>query len=381
MRTAAFVLCLLLVPLLQIYAGEGEIGGYVKYLFSRSDLPVGGILYDHLLHARINTKWYPTQDLSGILEVRARAFYGGTVEQTPGFSDALGHDAGFGKLGAIVWKDTKSVGYVEADRLYINWSRGPVQTTVGRQRIAWGTNLVWNPIDLFNPLSVLDFDYEERPAVDAVRIQYYTGEVSKIEAAVKPGNATSGTVTAVQWTANRWKYDFHFLGGRKSGEWFFGTGWAGDIEGGGFRGEILGSGIPAYLRTTSTPRVMVSGALSGDYTFPSSFYIHTEVLYNSEGATSNASQSRTRATELGLLSPARWSVFQELAYDVSPLVRADVFALHNPNDGSSVVVPSVTWSVVTNLDAMALALFFTGAGQTEFGKLGSIVFIRAKWSF
>ena len=36
-------------------------------------------------------------------------------------------------------------------------------------------NLVWNPNDLFNAFSFVDFDYEERPGSDALRIQKYTG--------------------------------------------------------------------------------------------------------------------------------------------------------------------------------------------------------------
>ena len=377
------VLLFMLIATLQFQAesGEGEIGGYVKYLLSRSDLPAEGFFYDHLLHARLNAKWYPAEEITGVLELRGRAFYGGSVGNTPGFADMLGHDAGFGRLGSVLWNSKKSVGYLEADRLYATWNPGPLQATVGRQRIAWGTNLVWNPIDLFNPLSVLDIDYEERPAVDAIRLQYYTGEVSKIELAVKPGTGSSKAITAAQVTLNQWTYDFHILAGRKAKEWFLGAGWAGDIEGGGFRGEVLAAEIPVILRSTPTRRILVTGALSGDYTFPSSLYIHTEVLCSSEGTTTQAALARPRATELGLLSPARWSLFQEIAFDVSPLVRADLFAIYNPDDGSSAIVPSVTWSVVTNFDATFFALFFNGDALTEFGQLGSIAYIRGKWSF
>jgi hypothetical protein len=144
---------------------------------------------------------------------------------------------------------------------------------------------------------------------------------------------------------------------------------------------VLAAEIPVMLRAAPTRRFLVTGAVSGDYTFPSSLYIHTEVLYSSEGTTIQAAFARPRVTELGLLSPARWSLFQEFAFDVSPLVRADLFAIYNPDDGSSAIVPSVTWSVVTNFDATFFALFFNGDALTEFGQLGSIAYIRGKWSF
>ncbi len=217
--------------------------------------------------------------------------------------------------------------------------------------------------------------------MDAVRIQYYTGEVSKIEFAFKPGTSSSKSIVAGQWTANQWNYDFHFLAGRRGRSSFAGAAWAGDIEGGGFRGEILTSEVPGELRPLTSGSVMVSAALSGDYTLPSSLYLHTEGLYNSEGVTANAGAARTRALALGLLSPARWSIYQEAGYDVSPLVRATVFVIVNPDDGSLVAVPSATWSVITNLDCTFLAMFFHGAPLTEYGQLGTALFVRGKWSF
>ena len=34
--------------------------------------------------------------------------------------------------------------------------------------------------------------------------------------------------------------------------------------------------------------------------------------------------------------------------------------VHNPNDGSLVLVPSLSWSVLENFDVMCIGLFFTG---------------------
>ena len=367
------------VTLAQAQSNNAELGGYTKYLFSRTESATHQVTYDHLLHARLNTKWFPMEDLSGIMELRARFFYGSIVEQTPGFADKLGHDAGFGTLGRVFWNERKSASYAEIDRLYLSWGPSSWQISAGRQRIAWGTNLVWNPIDLFNPQSVLDFDYEERPPVDAVRIQYYTGGVSKMELAVKPGAASSEAISAAQWSLNKWNYDFHFLGGSRSGNWFVGTGWAGDIAGGGFRGEVMASRIPKSYQSSSS--AMISVALSGDYTFTNSLYIHTEALYNSEGVTNAATLFRANAQELGLLTPARWSLYQELSVNVSPLVHAGLFGIFNPSDRSSVIVPSATWSVATNFDLTFLALAFSGDALTEYGQLGSTLYLRGKFSF
>lgn len=371
-----------------------ELGGYAKYLFTGSTPPAGDARYDHLLHGRLNARWYPTSDISAVAEVRARAFYGGSVRATPHFIRTLEQDGGFGTMGMTLWNGSSTAGYAQMDRLYLNASTGSWQFTVGRQRIAWGTNLVWNTVDLFNPQSVLDFDYEEKPPVDGVRVQYYTGELSKIEFAFTPGARRDPTIGA-QWTFNTRGYDIHLLAGVRDHGAYGGLAWAGDIAGGGFRGELLVAGYddnystheevalygPATLHPYAGAGTMVAAALSGDYTFPNSLYIHTELLYNSEGVTEKTQLNAIHASHLGLLSPARWSVFQEFSYDISPLVRGGIFAIYDPTDHSSVIFPSITWSVITDLDLSAFALLFSGDPGTEYGGGGKAVVVRIKWAY
>ncbi len=380
----------LLVVVTESFAQTGnqsfEAGGYLKYLISVSNIPVYGNLTDNLLHGRLNTKWYATNALTLACEIRARAYDGGTVENTPNFIDAIRNDHEFAHLDATLWNSKSTVGYAEIDRLFADWNREQWQVTLGRQRVAMGTCLVWNPTDLFNPLSILDFDYEEKPAFDGGRVQYYLGPLSKVELDVKPGKSSSTATTAVAFTTNAWTYDFHMLVAQHSGLGVLGGSWAGDIAGGGFRGEILVSQKPKEVFSgvydlSESDGAMVSASLSGDYTFLSSLYVHIETLYNSVGVTERAMLFEQQSRLLGLLSPSRWSLFGEISYDITPLIRGSVFALQNPIDNSRVLVPSVTWSVVTNLDLTAIGLLFHGDSLTEFGGYGESGYLRLKWSY
>ena len=212
-----------------------EINGYVKYLFSSSKLPNASERYDdHLIHARLNTRWYPTDNLKAVMGMRLRAYYGETVEHTPNYIDQIKGKYDFLNLDAVLWNKKSTVGYGEIDRLYMDWNYNKLELTLGRQRIAWGTSWTWNPTDIFNPLSVLDFDYEERPAVDALRMQYYTGAVSKVEFAFAPAKNAKDIIAAGLLSINKWDYDFNFIGGIKKERWLAGMGWSGDIEGAGF---------------------------------------------------------------------------------------------------------------------------------------------------
>ncbi|MEW5799221.1 MAG: hypothetical protein AB1728_09465 [Bacteroidota bacterium] len=378
-------LLLLPVPLLlSAQADNHQLGGYVKYLYSNTDNPAFGRVRDHIIHSRINGKYFFSEAITAAAELRNRIFFGGSVEHTPNFLSTIQSDHDLGNADIVWWNTRSSVAHSELDRFYLDATYEKFQLTLGRQRIAWGTALVWNPTDLFNPLSILDFDYEERPGVDAIHAQYFTSEVSKVEIAMKPGKAKSRSIVAGKILLNQWNYDFHILGGMHGNNPFFGVEWAGDIAGAGFRGEIASKKISneaTMLFPTLHATWLTTAVLSADYTFTNNTYVHTEVLFNNQGVTGNAASFLPVSLSLGLLSPARWSLFQELSFNVHPLARISGFVIYNPNDGSSVLVPSASWSVIENVDVSFFGLIFSGDALTEYGEYGRSLFLRGKYSF
>ncbi len=390
---------LAIVILLFPFAANAQLSpfdyyGYAKYMFSSTRFPDTEERYsDHLIHLRLNSRWYATDAITAGLELRFRAYYGETVENIEEIVDYIKTPRDWVGLDALLWRNNKSVGYLEVDRLWFDWTQGDFQVTLGRQRIAWGTAWVWNPTDIFNPLNILDFDYEEFPAVDAARVQYYTGPVTKVEAAFKPAKEKRKVILAGLWSINAFNYDFNFIGGMRDERWLVGGSFAGDILTAGFRGEITVSEAPN--RTYSDPAYellgeeslssfdspVVSAVLSADYTFPNTFYIHTEVLYNNIGKDKNTFLFFREAQTLGLLTAARWSIFQEFSYDITPLIRGSLFGIVNPDDKSYVIVPSITYSIFTNWDLLFIAQIFEGDPLTEFGEFGTSYYLRIKFSY
>ncbi len=373
-----------------------DVSGYIKYLSSATDDPaVPGTLFDQLVHARINTAWHPANSAwRGEMDVRFQAYYGDSVQKIPGFHGLVNTDYAFTNLDATLWNDGKSLGYAQIDRLWLDYSQRNLEVTVGRQRIAWGTALVWNVIDLFNPKSVLDFDYEEKPGTDALRFQYYTGALSKVELAGKPGRNRDSATLAGLFSTNAFGYDFYGIAGVRNGRWVAGGAWAGSVLDGGFRGEVLVSQAPGDSNSQvdavlpdaggsafASDKPVASFVLSADYTFASSFFIHSECLFNSNGKDKDAGAFVNQAHEAGMLSPARWSIYQEFAYDITPLTRATLFGIFNPVDHSSIIVPMVTQSLTTNLDLLLIGQFAAGDHSSEFGQDGKSVTLRLKYSF
>ncbi len=373
-----------------------RLGGYLKDLAGWYENPgqffpadVGKV--QNSLEDRLNLEVVPAAGLTLGAGLWSRFIYQRDFNAGGAYLAQLGNRDALADLDFTPVNDRDALVLASLDRLWIDWSTGPFQLTAGRQRIAWGTCLVWNPTDVFNPYSVLDFDYEERPGTDAVRLQYFTGPLSKIEIAAAPSREVGQSTLAGLFRLNASGYDVSFLGGVQRKAWFAGVNWAGQISGGGFRGEALYRRtaasrviLPLALAGWESPppgRGYLALALSGDFTFPNRLYLHTEVLFNGEGVLSDAGSRWLSARQNGELAPARYSIYQECAYDVSPLVRATLFGIVNPSDGSSVIVPSVAWSVLTDWDVLCIALLAAGGAGTEYGDFGRSVFFRVKWSY
>jgi hypothetical protein len=373
-------------PLTMLFAQDNgyQIGGYVKYLFSTAEILTNGRVNDHILHSRLNGRYFLSDEITAAAEVRNRIFAGGSVERVPNFISSIRSDHDLGNADVIWWTSTSTAAHSEIDRLWIDGVFGNITVSAGRQRIAWGTALVWNPTDLFNPLSILDFDYEERPGVDAIRTQYFLNEVSKIEIAVKPGKTSARQVIAGKVLVNNWEYDIHLIGGVSGENPFMGFAWAGGIAGAGFRGEMMSRKVgseTAVLFPSLRNAWTTTAVLSIDYTFTNNTYLHTEALFNNRGTTKNTAASISLSRALGLFTPARWSLVQEISFDVHPLVRVSGFIIFNPNDRSSASVPSATWSVVENFDLSIFGIIFSGRPTTEYGGYGETFLVRGKYSF
>ena len=364
-----------------------HIQGYVKDLFMlyAPQHPLPGSTNDELtmntIHNRLNFKWYASSKTTVAIEMRNRLFTGSLIREIQPYRQTIDTDNGYFDLSFIAVDQGKWFLHSSVDRAYIDWTSGNWQIRAGRQRINWGVNLVWNPNDIFNSFSYFDFDYEERPGTDAVKLQYYTSPTSSAELIYKLGHRPEEMALAGLYRFSQWDYDFQAIGGWVGSDWIFGVGWAGDIAGGGFRGEM--THFEPRQRNTDSEAATVA-SVSGDYTFPSSLYLHAGFLYNSHGKTGKAGGMNlffNPNLSAKYLSFARYSLFGQLSYPVTPLLSTNLSGIANPCDGSFFVGPSAIYSLSNNLELMLTAQLFYGTEGSEFGDIGQLYFARLRWSF
>ncbi len=114
--------------------------------------------FNNILHTRQNFRWYPHDNLTFALELKTRLFTGEEGSSLQESSDMLASPPTYFDWTRNFVEEDDATLTSSIDRARMELYLGDLQFTAGPQRIAWGTNLVWNPIDIFNPSSPLDMD-------------------------------------------------------------------------------------------------------------------------------------------------------------------------------------------------------------------------------
>ncbi len=334
------------------------------------------------IYNRLNLKWYIHENWIFSGSARNVINYGQLIYMNyPYYSDLLVKDDGLVDLTGTIARDSSYILYTNLDRLNLKFNKGKFEAIAGRQRINWGINTVWNPNDIFNTFNYYDFDYVERPGCDALRLIYFTGASSSIEAAIKIDQDHELTMGGI-YKFNRWNYDFQIMGGVIESDVVLGIGWSGNLKKAGLNGEASWFRDKNNFTDTTGIFVLSTGI---NYTFKNSLFLHGSFLFNSNGTTGKAGVENPFLS-LHEISPksftaARYSIFGQVSYPFSPLISGDLSSIFNPNDLSLFVAPNINFSLSDNITLLLMSQIFIGDQGTEFGGIGSLIYLRLKWSF
>ncbi len=336
---------------------------------------------NNLIHNRLNFKWNISNCFTFCLEERNRFYWGDLTDISPQYKDFISIDNGIVNMSWNIFEGKSYVLNTTIDRFWLDYSRNNFQVTLGRQRINWSQTYVWNPNDIFNTYSYFDFDYEEKPGSDALRLQYFTSPSSKAEIAVKV-NKDKKITAAGLYRFNHWRYDFQGLAGiYNQSDLVLGMGWAGQIAKGGFKGEM--SWFRPVKRFSDTTGVFLS-SVEYDYTFRNSIFIQFECLYNSNPVnTTNLLLSQINPELLNAKNPFLngFSIFGNISYPFTPLINCSLAGIYNPSNRMVFILPTFTFSLMNNLDLSLIAQSFQSYNPATAGLLQTAIFIRLKGSF
>ncbi len=359
------------------------ISGYVKdmqtlYFVEASVFAAeAAMLSDNLIHNRINYKWYVNDHFTFKADLRSRIFWGDFVKTFPGFIDGMDEANDYFDLSWSAESDKGLAFHTMLDRFYLEYVKDNWEIRLGRQRVNWGINTVWNPNDAFNAYSFTDFDYEEKPGTDALRVKYYTGFASSVEVAINAFDTWEEAVIAGLWKFNKWNYDFQILGGVAHRDVILGGGWAGNIKNAGLKGEFT-----YFHDLEEDGENSFAATLGFDYVFSNSLYLNTGFLFNSSGTT-KGDISELFSFELSAknLYPYKYALFTQTGFPITPLVNSSLALIYSPSKSHALFInPVITVSLAENLDFDAVGQIMLNNNNGYVSPIQA-VFLRVKYSY
>ena len=331
-----------------------------------------------LVHNRLNFSYRFSEHWSARLDIRNRIFVGSQVSDNPEFAEQIDAYPGYFDLSKT-WVDTGAwVVHSVIDRLSVKFSKGRWEMVAGRQRINWGVNTIWNPNDIFNAYNFLDFDYEERPGNDALRVQYQARGSQVLDLAYRPGRKTKESIAALRYGFNRKRYDWQLLAGLYQQDIVVGGAWAGSLGNAGFKGEV------SYfhpLSSWSDSIGVVSFSTMMDKTFKGDWYLSLSYLYNSNpSGYAGGSIFRSNLSAKSLF-PFRHSLYTNASRQWNPAWQSSLALIYSPTNNSLILFPVVGYNMSNAWDLDFTMQVFFADDQGRYRSLGSALFLRVKWSF
>jgi len=359
-------------------ARKFSVSGYIKDLQTLTfDDSFNNLISGNLIHNRINMKWKPSDKITGTAEFRNRLFWGEEVKLSPDFSSLLKNENEAIDIQKIWLENRSMVLLTNVERMYVDYRKDELNIRVGRQRINWGVNTIWNPNDIFNSYNFLDFDYEERAGVDAGKISYLFHNSVNAEFAYAYAGKRNGSVAALKYALNKWNYDVQFIIGWYHNHPTAGAGWAGSIKDAGFKGEVQ------YFFASKDSADHLNFALEVDYMFNKGWYLNLGMLFNNRGL--NRPIDNWNNLNLGLspanLMPTKWNMIAMCTKEITPLLSINVSVLYALGANLTIFYPSFQYNLATNLDVNLVWQSFYAEQRQGFEAVKHQAILRLKWSF
>lgn len=314
-----------------------EVGGsYENDILGLAKKNGGGVAGD-LNRSRLKLDQMLSDNLAVHLEPRYYFLAKSQDLLLPGTSD----------LDKLVW-----------DRAYLKYRTDAWSLTAGKQRIAWGSGYIWNPVDIFNPF-VLSFAVkdEDKTNVQAARVEVPVGATGGIDTFVLTGKPWEETARGarVKGTIGLFDLALSYVDqgtlGRQIG---FDT--AGDIiKDVGVRGEIA-------IKTLSNRNGYITQAvIGGDYTLDNGVGLNAEYYFNGLGSRDKNSYDWGNVDEVGMDY-----FFFSANKILDEITTVTASFLTNLDDQSFMLYPQYARNIGQNLDLNLEAMLLGGPDDSEF---------------
>jgi hypothetical protein len=109
--------------------------------------------------------------------------------------------------------------------------------------------------------------------------------------------------------------------------------------------------------------------------------LSAEVYANGQGTTNRARYDYAALTDGRTLGFGRYYGAVATSYQVTPLLKAALYAVTNAGDGSAVIWPRLEYSAASNVELVLGLQRFVGDETTEYGRLSNLPHGEVRWFF
>lgn len=354
----------------------------------------------HLWRARLESVWRPNDrwSVDAAYEQRVRLF-SSTVSST-GAGVLPAEAAPPYRVTPLDWQlasGATGAWHHEIDRAAVRLQLAAAEITAGRQAVGWGRGVLFSAVDVFAPFSPLEADREWRRGIDALRADVKLGDRASVEVIGAFGARTDTSVYGARVRGYTDRFDVEVMGGRRARDRFAGVTTSLAVAGAELHAEAAVFDTPAAATSTSFAgrRAIAKMVLGGSYRLPiaAGVLVDAEYHYSGFGA-------RSAEDTLSLLADPEFAAryvrgdTQMLgrhasavvgSYEWSPLVSGGVSWLHNPVDGSGLVMPSLTltpgdqWSVLMSAYVPYGHAPGNGTIRSEYGLTPTSLLVQLRW--
>jgi len=262
------------------------------------------------------------------------------------------------------------------DRLYLKFPISSVDVILGKQRIAWGSGIIFRPTDSFNKPNPLSLS-GRKEGVNALVAKVFMGDLSALDFIIAPANVSQYTDDEIspeylkyskfasRFTFNKFRTDMAFSyqydGGAQNH--IYGLDMKGDI--------VLGYHIETVFinsrdESVENMKKLWRSVLGLDYSFQGKWILVGEYLYNGSG---EAKETELDESSFSLLEEFKYKhyLFSQVSYQHDILLRANVFLLWNMVDKSFILSPGISYSLFQNTNLDLYCQVFFGDDTDEYG--------------
>ena len=249
-------------------------------------------------------------------------------------------------------------------------------TWIGKQHIAWGTQTVFAPSDIFNPSSALNPFYRKE-GINSLKTNWYLSDLSYLTTVYTWPYSSSYSQTEASSLVNG-KLGFQWIGNLFHSDFYLGLihdGYTKDLLPTlALKGDITEdfsysiesiSTIPNSSESNNDLSTNTDFALGFDGSIDPSILWQLE--YYSHSISSSNQTSSQQSTGLTNLSDTHYGLFS-ITYRLDDFTNLSLSQLTNLADQSALVSLSCQGSILDNLDGVLLTQFLTGNKDQEFSE-------------